>query len=83
MQFPELACSSLSLHEVSLACMQFLSLSEQLTRISLACFCSMGREDHPETFLLKVLLCQSATSWLKVMGGGQWVAYTVISWDWG
>ena len=34
MQLHELACSSLSLHAVTQACMQFLSSSEQLTRIS-------------------------------------------------
>ena len=34
MQFPELSAGSMSLHAVSSACMQFLSLSEQLTRIS-------------------------------------------------
>ena len=32
-KFHELACSFMSLHVVSWACMQFLSLSEQLTRI--------------------------------------------------
>ena len=32
----------------------------------------MGLGDHPETFLLKALCCQSAPSWLKV--GGGWVA---------
>ena len=37
----------------------------------------MGRGDHPETYLLKALCCQSAPSWLKVrwwVGGG---------WPWG
>ena len=29
----------------------------------------LGRGDHPETFLLKALFCQSTPSWLKVMGG--------------
>ena len=34
MQFPELTWSFMSLHAVSWACLQFLFLSEQLTRIS-------------------------------------------------
>ena len=34
MQFYELACSFMSLHAISWACMQFHSLSEQLKRIS-------------------------------------------------
>ena len=38
MQFPELTWSFMSLHAVSRACMQFLSLSEQLTRISQCLF---------------------------------------------
>ncbi len=38
MQLQELACSSLSLHRVTRACVQFLSLSEQLTRISQCLF---------------------------------------------
>ena len=29
----------------------------------------LGRGDHPETFLLKALFCQSTPSWLKVRGG--------------
>ena len=36
----------------------------------------MGLGDHPETFLLKALCCQSAPSWVKVGGwvvGGGWV----------
>ena len=32
----------------------------------------MGFGDHPKTFLLKALCCQSAPSPLKVVGGG-WV----------
>ena len=36
-------------------------------------FCWMGLGDHPETFLLKALCCQSPPSWLKVMGGWWWV----------
>ena len=32
----------------------------------------MGLGDHPETFLLKALCCQSAPSWVKV--GGWWGA---------
>ena len=28
----------------------------------------MGKGDHPNTFLLKALCCQSAPSWLKVRG---------------
>ena len=38
MKFHELACSFMSLHAVSWACMQFISLSEQLTRISQCLF---------------------------------------------
>ena len=38
MQVHELACSYISLHAVIRACMQFLSLSEQLTRISQCLF---------------------------------------------
>ena len=39
----------------------------------------MGLGDHPETFLLKALCCQSAPSWLKVMcGGGGWVACEIL-----
>ena len=29
----------------------------------------VGRGDHPKTFLLKALFCQSTPSWLKVRGG--------------
>ena len=38
MQLHELACCSLSLHSVTQACIQFLSSSEQLTRISQCMF---------------------------------------------
>ena len=38
MQLHKLACSSMSLHAVQWACMQFLSSSEQLTRISQCLF---------------------------------------------
>ena len=54
----------------------------------------MGRGDHPKTFSLKALFCQSTHSWLKLGGGwpsrlfawpsrlygGLWDD-TVISWD--
>jgi len=43
MQFPELTSSSMSLNAVSGACLQFLSLYEQLTRI-LQCLLSFSRE---------------------------------------
>ena len=36
----------------------------------------MGLGDHPETFLLKALCCQSAPSLLKVMG---WVVVVVVA----
>ena len=32
-------------------------------------FCWMGLGEHPETYLLKALCCQTSPSWLKVMGG--------------
>ena len=38
MQVHELACNYISLHAVAQVCMQFLSLSEQLTRISQCLF---------------------------------------------
>ena len=38
----------------------------------------MGLGDHPKTFLLKALSCQSAPSWLKVMGGCWWVGGTIV-----
>ena len=47
MQLHELACSSLSLHEVTQACTQFLSLSEQLTRISQCFFLVSLSTHHP------------------------------------
>ena len=40
----------------------------------------MGRGDHPETYLLKALFCQSTPSWLKVVGWWWWwvVAHEII-----
>ena len=42
----------------------------------------MGLGDHPKTFLLKALCCQSAPSPLKVVGGGGggggWVAPGIL-----
>ena len=48
----------------------------------------MGLGDHPETFLLKALCCQSAPSWLKVIGGWSGpcdycVSQVLIIGDWG
>ena len=40
--------------------------------------CWMGLGDHPKTFLLKALFRQSTPSWLKVMGGGGWVACEIL-----
>ena len=54
--------------------------------------CWMGRGDHPKTFFLLALFCQSTPSLLIVEGGWWWVGgpwdvrlsdYTFISWDWG
>ena len=49
----------------------------------------MGRGDHPKTFLLKALCCQSTPSWLKVVGwssrvcwceqSGMLVAHVLVS----
>ena len=39
----------------------------------------MGLGDHPKTFLLKALCCQSPPSPLKVRGGGGgWVAPGIL-----
>ena len=46
MQLHKLACSSLSLLAVSWGCMQFLSLSEQLTRISQCLFLKYSQCYH-------------------------------------
>ena len=47
MELHKLACSSLSLHAVPWACMQFLSSSEQLTRISQCLFyLDFGLKNH-------------------------------------
>ena len=53
MQIYELACNYISLHAVTLACMQFLSSSEQLTRISQCLFKLMGN------------LCNIQGDWLE------------------
>ena len=54
--------------------------NEQFKLLSLSTwyfFGWLGRGDHPETFLLKALFCQSTPSWLKVLGGG-WVAPGIL-----
>ena len=38
----------------------------------------MGKGDHPKTFLLKALCCQSAPSWVRVVGWWWWVAHEII-----
>ena len=46
-----------------------------IVTIPLVFLCWMGKGDHPKTFLLKALYCQSTPSWLKVWG---WVALGII-----
>ena len=79
MQIHELACSSMCLHAVQWACMKFLSLSEQLTRISQCLFwLDESRGSFWGILLLLALLYQSTPSCLRVRGGGGPCDFSVL-----